>query len=179
MSDPQNTLGDLLGKFGISMGDSESRRQDMIRKLKTVKDPIERDQIIWALDGQKNEAAGYRPSSGYSGSYGTPEKRPISEKRPAPISTSQGAPTTSPGAPPGTSAPPQLRLGNLLNYVVPVLFLFFGISNISRAIEAFRAGAEKEEVFVQGLIGLGFIVFALAGFFSSKKKKAMEKAKGV
>ncbi len=85
----------------------------------------------------------------------------------------------SPGAPPGTSAPQQLRLGNIINYIVPVLFLFFGISNITRAIEAFRAGAEKEEVFVQALIGIGFIVFALAGFFSRKMKKTMEKAKGI
>lgn len=172
MADPQNTLGDLLGKFGISMGDSESRRQDMIRRLKNVKDPIERDEIIWALAGQKKEEIGYRPSPGVFG------KQPQAEKRPAPVSTSQGAPSMSPGAPPGTSAPPQMRLANILNYIVPVLFLFFGISNITRAVEAFRAGAEKEEVFVQALIGIGFIVFALAGFFSGKMKKAMEKAKG-
>jgi len=181
MADPQNTLGDLLGKFGISIGDSESRRQDMIRRLKTVKDPIERDEIIWALSGQKRHEIGYRPSPGVP----SPDvfgKQPTAEKRPAPISTSstsQGSPGMSPDARRGAaSGPPQLRAANLLNYVVPILFAFFGITNIVRAIEAFRAGAEKEEVLVQAVMGIGFIVFALAGFFSGKMKKAMEKAKG-
>lgn len=178
MADPQNTLGDLLGKLGLSMGDSESRRQEMIRRLKTVKDPEERDRIIWALSGQSREQTGYRPASRSERFGRTVGKLQRAEKRSAPTGISQGAPTAPPQAPPGTMTPPQLRIGNIVNYVVPILFLFFGISNISRAIEAFRAGAEKEEVFVQGLIGIGFIVFALAGFFSRKMKKTMEKAKG-
>jgi len=95
----------------------------MVRRLKNVKDPIERDEILWALDGQKKE-----------------EKLPVhlpaflentaGGKRPAPVSTSQGAPTMSPGAPPGTSAPPQMRLANILNYIVtsPV-FIFRDIKH--------------------------------------------------
>jgi hypothetical protein len=178
MADLQNPLEDLIGKLGFSLGDSESRRQDMIRRLKTVKDPIERDQIIWALSGQKKEEPGYRPPSrkqSYGGVFG---KQPKAQTRPAPVSVSQGAPTMSPGPSPRASATQPMRLGNILNYIVPVLFLFFGVTNIGRAIEAFRAGAQKEEIFIQLLIGIGFIVFALAGFFSSKMKKSLEKAKG-
>jgi|GEM_PF-739184 len=177
MADPQNTLGDLLSKFGISMGDSESQRQDMIRRLKTVKDPEERDRLIWSLAGQKKEATGYRPSRGASGRQPKAEKR--LEKRPAPTSVSpvpSAAP--SPGVPPATESGQQMRIGNIVNYLVPILFVFFGVSNIAKAVEAFRAGAEKEEVFVQFLIGTGFIVFALGSLFSRKMKKAVEKSKG-
>lgn len=178
MADPQNTWGDLLGKLGISLGDSEAQRQDMIRRLKTVKDPEERDRIIWALAGQKKEDPGCRPSPG---SFG---RKPKAGRRAAPAGKSS-VPAAAPSAGPFPKIPPsaptgpagqQLRITGIVNYIVPILFLFFGISNIARAIEAFRAGADKEEIFVQLLIGIGFIVFAAAGLFSRKVKKAMEKS---
>lgn len=172
MADPQGTFGDLLGKLGISMGDSESRRQDMIRRLKTVKDPEERDQIIWALSGLKRGDTGYRSSPGLSG------WRQKAEKMSSPASASPRVPAgPAPGAPPETQTGRQTRVGSLVGYVVPVLFVLFGISNIARAIEAFRAGAGKEEVFVQLLIGVGFLLFAVTGLFSGKLKKTMEKAR--
>jgi hypothetical protein len=179
MADPQNTLGDLLGKLGISLGDSESQRQDMIRRLKTVKDPEERDRIIWALAGQKKEGSGYRPSPG---SFG---RKPKAERRQAPAGMSS-VPSAPPSAGPFPKAPPslptgpagqQLRITGLVNYIVPILFLFFGVSNIARAIEAFRAGADKEDILVQFLVGIGFIIFAAAGLFSRKVKKAAEKSR--
>jgi hypothetical protein len=183
MAEPQITLGDLLGKFGISMGDNESRRQDMIRRLKTVKDPEERDRIIWALAGQKKEGGG-----GVRASTGTSWERLKAQSRSAPAGypsrmptrpSTTGYPSRTPTGP--SPAPPAGQLpglGNIFNYVVPILFVFFGITNISKAIEAFRAGAGKEEVFMQLLIGLGFIAFALMSLFARKVKKNKTKSPG-
>ncbi len=180
MADPQNTVGDLLGKFGISIGDSESQRQDMIRRLKTVKDPEERDRLIWALSGQRKEETGYRPSPAFGRRPKTDKMRAPASSYPGPFAGTSGepAPGPAPQNPTTPEAGPQLRLGNVLNYIIPILFVFFGVSNIAKAVEAFRAGAEKEEVLVQLMIGIGFIIFAAMSLFSRKMKKVKERSQG-
>lgn len=158
MAYPQKRLEDFLGKFGLA-SDSEAARKAMISRLKDVRDPLERDRIIWSLAGQSKPDAGYRPAAGSAPS------RERSAVKPSPQ--------------PSRSAPPpqQLRMGKLANFIVPIIFILFGISNIGKALDSWARGGNKEEVFMQFLIGGMFIVFALVGLFSKKLKEAIEKAK--
>lgn len=158
MAYPQKRLEDFLSKFGIA-ADSEAARAAMIRKLKDVRDPLERDRIIWSLAGQSKPDVGYRPAAG------SVPSRERSTVKPSP------QPSRAP------SPPQQLRVGKLGNFIVPIIFILFGISNIGKALDNWARGADKEEVFMQFLIGAMFIVFALLGLFSKKLKEAMEKAK--
>lgn len=168
--------GGLLGKLGIAL-DAESERRYMIRRLKSVKDPAERDRIIWALEGQRREDVGSRPfKAKKSGLFEkTGEKRPL----PGSLEQALGLPSQGPAERPveqtmGAPQPP-LKIGNLMGYAVPALFIFFGISNIGRALEGWAKGANNEEVLIQFLIGGMFIVFAVAGLFSKKAKKTLKK----
>lgn len=151
MADPQTRVGGLLGK--LLSGDEESERRDMIRRLKRVRDPLERDRIIWALDGQEKGAVGYRPYS--------------DEKRARPLGRQAEEASPPPAQTPSPSTP--FKLGNLLNYAIPVIFIFFGISNIGKALDSWAKGGQQEEVLMQLLIGGMFIVFAIIGLFSKKK----------
>jgi hypothetical protein len=158
MAYPQKRIEDFLGKFGLA-SDSEAARKAMIRRLKDVRDPLERDRIIWSLAGQTKSDVGYRPSAGSAPS------RERSSVKPSP------QPSRAP------SPPQQLRVGKLGNFIVPIIFILFGISNIGRALDSWARGGNKEEVFMQLLIGGMFIVFALVGLFSKKLKEALEKAR--
>jgi hypothetical protein len=158
MAYPQKRLEDFLGKFGLA-SDSEAARKAMISRLKDVRDPLERDRIIWSLAGQSKPDAGYRPAA-----VGAPSReRSVMKPSPQP----SGAP----------SPPQQLRMGKLANFIVPIIFILFGISNIGKALDSWARGGNKEEVFMQLLIGGMFIVFAIVGLFSKKLKDAIEKAR--
>ncbi len=153
------------------MGETASHvASDMVRRLKNVKDPIERDEILWALDGQKKEEKLPVHLPAFLGKHRRRKAAGPGKHIARRSNNVAGRSSGDIGAP--ANAPrqhPQL-------YSHQSCFYFFGISNITRAIEAFRAGAEKEEVSCKPYRDRLYSL-ALAGFFSGKMKKAMEKRK--
>jgi hypothetical protein len=126
-------------------------RDKLIEKLKTVKDPRERDRIIWALSGQEK---------------GTSDKVPVTPmKKPS---------ATAPGAEREEKLP-QLPSGirSIFAYVVPGFFIFFGLVNIIQAVMHFLAG-EGEAAVPQLIMGGMFVLFGIISFVKAKKQ-----AKGV
>ena len=121
-------------------------RDKLIRRLKTVKNPKERDRIIWALAGKEKGAPEERPTPVQSGK---PDSTPV-----------QGQ---MPGLP---KLPVDAR--KLVNYLAPAIFLFFGIVNLVQAAVHFINTGQIEAAFPQLIMG---IIFLLFGFFSIAKAK--------
>ncbi|MBM4270808.1 MAG: hypothetical protein FJ139_01415 [Deltaproteobacteria bacterium] len=122
-------------------------RDKLIEKLKTVKDPRERDRIIWALSGQEKSA---------------------SDEVPAPSTARPSAP--SPETEKGEKLP-QLPSGirRIFAYVVPIFFIFFGLINIIQAAMHFLAG-EPEAAVPQLIMGGMFLLFGIISFVKAKKQ---------
>jgi len=127
-------------------------RDKLIRKLKTVKNPSERDKIIWALAGKEKDALKETPAQVQSGkTNSTPVREQV------------------PGLP---KLPIDAR--KLVNYLAPAIFIFFGLVNLVQAIAHFIQTGLIEAAFPQLIMGIMFFVF---GFFSIAKAK--KRAQGV
>lgn len=130
----------------------EKDRRELINKLKKVRDPRERDRIIWALAGQE-EAVFYNanpdvpPSRSASG---LPEP-----KRPVPGKTQDLR-----------NIPPiNVDAKRLLGFVVPAFFMIFGLVRIGQAVLNYVASQDIETE-ITGLITGGiFLIIGLAGIF--------------
>lgn len=123
-------------------------RDKIIKKLKDIKDPAQRDRIIWALAGK--------------------EKEVMSEK-PAPVAPQKGASTP---APEPAQKLPQLPVNarKILNYIIPGLFIFFGLMNIVQALTHFHITGQIEDVIPKLIIGGIFILFGIFGIVKAKKQ---------
>ena len=121
-------------------------RDKLIRKLKTVKNPKERDKIIWALAGKEKD---------------------VSDDKPPSVQSSK---TDSTRVPEQIAGLPKLPIDTrkLINYFVPAIFLFFGIVNLVQAILHFIQTGLIEAAFPQLIMGIMFFLF---GFFSIAKAK--------
>jgi hypothetical protein len=120
----------------------------IIRKLKDIKDPKERDRLIWALAGKEKEELSGRPAA-------------VKPKITAP------APT-----PEQTQKIPQIPMNarKLLNYVVPGFFLFFGLVNLVQAIMQFHFTGQLDAAVPQLIMGTIFLLFGIIGIFKAKKR---------
>jgi|APFre7841882654_1041346.scaffolds.fasta_scaffold31697_3 hypothetical protein len=125
----------------------DMERDKLIRKLKTVKNPRERDKIIWALAGKEKDALKETPTPVQSGK--TDATTPVRGQV-------QGLP----------KLPMDTR--KLINYLAPAILLFFGIVNLVQAILYFIQTGRIEAAFPQLIMGIMFFVF---GFFSIAKAK--------
>jgi len=116
-------------------------RDKLIRRLKTVRDPRERDRIIWTLAG-KDKA--------------------VLEEKPAPVQAGRPDSTPVQGQVPGL---PKLPTDSrrLVSYLAPAILLFFGVVNLVQAIVHFMQTGQIEAVFPQLILG---VIFFLFGFFS-------------
>jgi hypothetical protein len=123
-------------------------RNKLIEKLRTVKDPRERDRIVWALSGLKKDAAGDTPMVEDSGK--TVSSPPHEQK--------QSLPTIPTG------------LRQLFAYFVPGLFLLFGIKNLLEALEHILPSGKIETAIPQLIIGSLFILVAVTGIIKARKK---------
>jgi hypothetical protein len=121
-------------------------RDKLIRKLKTVKNPRERDKIIWALAGKEKDAL---------------------EETPAQIQSGKTNPTPVREQVPGLPKLP-IDARKLVNYLAPAIFLFFGLVNLVQAVVHFIQTGQIEAAFPQLIMGIMFFVF---GFFSIAKAK--------
>ncbi len=123
-------------------------RDKVIKKLKDIKDPVQRDRIIWALAGK--------------------EKDDLSEK-PAPMKPKSSSTVSAPRQ---EQKLPQLPANarKMFNYVVPVLFFFFGIVNLIQALMHFKIRGQLEDAIPKLIMGLIFFVFGIFGIIKARKQ---------
>ena len=126
----------------------DMERDKLIRKLKTVKNPRERDKIIWALAGKEKDASEEMPAQAQSGKTDSaPVREPV------------------PGLP---KLPIDAR--KLVNYLAPAIFLFFGLVNLVQAVAHFIETGRIEAAFPQLIMGTMFFIFGLFSIAKAKKK---------
>ncbi len=123
-------------------------RDRIIKKLKDIKDPKERDRIIWALAGKEKEEVSGRPAA-VKPKMATPAPPPEQMKR-------------LPQVP--------VNARKLLNYVVPGFFLFFGLVNLIQAIMQYHLTGQLDAAIPQLIMGTIFLLFGIIGIFKAKKR---------
>ena len=123
-------------------------RDKLIRKLKTVKNPRERDKIMWALAGKEKDAFEEKPAQAQQGKV-----------NPAPFGGQ------APGLP---KLPVDAR--KLVSYLAPALFLIFGLINLVQAVGHFIETGRIEAAFPQLIMGVMFLVFGLFSIAKAKKR---------
>jgi hypothetical protein len=123
-------------------------RDKIIKKLKDIKDPAQRDRIIWALAGKEKEVMGEKPT---------------------PVAPQKGASTPAPERSPKH---PQLPVSarKMINYIFPGLFIIFGLMNIVQALMHFHITGQIEDVIPKLVMGGIFILFGIFGIVKAKKQ---------
>jgi hypothetical protein len=130
------------------MRNSEADRKQLIKKLKSVKDPRERDRIIWALAGH--------------------EQKPLDDTTPA---VQPGKMT--PGKPMDLRNLPKITIDpkRMLGLVVPGFFTIFGIAYIAQSILNYLATRRIETEIPRLITGGIFVIIGLAGLLKAIKIK--------
>jgi len=129
------------------MRGSERERQQLIDRLKTIKNPVEREKILWALEGMRKDSYKTAPTPG-GPAKGPPA--PPAEKINIPIQMPKG-------------------LGQLMRFGIPFFFILFGIAfilqGVMRGIERNDFASETGQ-FITGII---FIAFGASAFQRARK----------
>jgi hypothetical protein len=126
----------------------DMEREKLIRRLKTVKNPRERDKIMWALAGKEKDAF---------------------EKTPAQAQPGKADPATVRGQVPGLPKLP-VDARKLANYLAPAIFLLFGLVNLVQAIGHYIETGRIEAALPQLIMGIMFFVFGFFSFVKAKKR---------
>jgi len=129
-------------------------KNKLIKRLKVVKDPRERDRIIWALAGHEKKVASDTPK---------------------PAATQKTVLSPLPGQ---KQKLPSLPLGarQLFAYFVPGLFLFFGFMNLGQALMRILPDGKVETAIPQLVMGTIFLLFGITGIIKAgKKAKGLDK----
>jgi hypothetical protein len=135
---------------------TERDRRELIKQLKKVRDPRERDRIIWALAGHE-ETALRSPS-------------PAVQRR-------QAAPgNTAPGKMPNLRNLPKIAIDakRMLGFVIPGFFIIFGITYIGQAILNYIAFRRIETEMPRLITGGIFLVIGLVGIFKAMQPIQMK-----
>lgn len=140
---------------------AEKDRQEIIKKLKKIKDPRERDRIIWALAG-KEEAVFH------SAHPDVPPSRPASGP-PEPKKPAFGKTQDLRNIP-----PINIDAKRLLGFVVPAFFMIFGLVYIGRAVLNYIASQDIEAEIPRLITGGMFLIIGLAGVFRAMQPKRMK-----
>ena len=133
---------------------TERDRRELIKQLKKVRDPRERDRIIWALAGY--EEAVLRGSS-----------PAVQRSQPRPGEPAPGKPV--PGKTADIRYLPQINIDakRLLGFVVPGFFIIFGIAYIGQAILNYIAFRRIETEVPRLITGGIFLSIGLMGIFKA------------
>ncbi len=123
-------------------------RDKVIKKLKGIKDPAERDRIMWALAGKEKGILREKPAS-------------IEPQRTAPAPGPKQAQTIP-------KFPADVR--KIFNYVVPGFFLLFGFINLIQAFMNFRFTGRADTAFPHLIMGIIFCVFGILGIIKARKR---------
>jgi hypothetical protein len=133
------------------MRGSERERQQLINRLKTTKNPVEREKILWALEGMKKDSHGAtRPSEGLV----KEPPPPPAEKIKIPIQMPKG-------------------LNQLTRYGVPLFFIAFGFAFILQGV---MRGIEQNDFALESgqfIMGIIFIFFGASAFQRARKLAKM------
>ena len=138
------------------MRNIETDRNQLIRKLKSVKDPRERDRIIWALAGHEQK----------SSDDTTPAAQPGK---------------MTPGKPMDLRNFPKITIDpkRMLGFVVPGFFMIFGIAYIAQSIMNYLATRRIDQEIPRLITGGIFVIIGLASFLKAIKiKELLNEGKG-
>ena len=138
------------------MHNIEADRKQLIKKLKSVKDPRERDRIIWALAGHEQK----------SSDDTTPAAQPGK---------------MTPGKPMDLRNLPKIIIDpkRMLGFVVPGFFTIFGIAYIAQSILNYLATRRIEQEIPRLITGGIFVIIGLASFLKAIKiKELLNEGKG-
>jgi len=138
------------------MHNIEADRKQLIKKLKSVKDPRERDRIIWALAGHEQK----------SSDDTTPAAQPGK---------------MTPGKPMDLRNFPKITIDpkRMLGFVVPGFFMIFGIAYIAQSILNYLATRQIEQEIPRLITGGIFVIIGLTSFLKAIKiKELLNEGKG-
>jgi hypothetical protein len=138
------------------MHNIEADRKQLIKKLKSVKDPRERDRIIWALAGHEQK----------SSDDTTPAAQPGK---------------MTPGKPMDLRNFPKITIDpkRMLGFVVPGFFMIFGIAYIAQSIMNYLATRRIDQEIPRLITGGIFVIIGLASFLKAIKiKELLNEGKG-
>jgi hypothetical protein len=138
------------------MHNIEADRKQLIKKLKSVKDPRERDRIIWALAGHEQK----------SSDDTTPAAQPGK---------------MTPGKPMDLRNLPKIIIDpkRMLGFVVPGFFMIFGIAYIAQSIMNYLATRRIDQEIPRLITGGIFVIIGLASFLKAIKiKELLNEGKG-
>jgi hypothetical protein len=133
---------------------TERDRRELIKQLKKVRDPRERDRIIWALAGHE-EATPHRSAPA------------VQRSRPAPGKTLPEKPV--PVKPPDIRNLPQIAIDakRMLRFVVPGFFMVLGLAYIGQAILNYIAFRRIETEMSRLITGGIFLIIGLMGILKA------------
>jgi len=137
---------------------TERDRRELIQKLKKIKDPRERDKILWVLAGQEEAIFHNAPSP-------APPRKTEFLHKPAPRRPAPERP--APEKTPDLRNMPQISIDakRMLGFAVPVFFVIFGLVRLGQAALNYFASQDIDAE-IQGLITGGiFLIIGLAGVF--------------
>ena len=138
------------------MHNIEADRKQLIKKLKSVKDPRERDRIIWALAGHEQK----------SSDDTTPAAQPGK---------------MTPGKPMDLRNFPKITIDpkRMLGFVLPGFFMIFGIAYIAQSIMNYLATRRIDQEIPRLITGGIFVIIGLASFLKAIKiKELLNEGKG-
>jgi hypothetical protein len=138
------------------MQNIEADRKQLIKKLKSVKDPRERDRIIWALAGHEQK----------SSDDTTPAAQPGK---------------MTPGKPMDLRNFPKITIDpkRMLGFVLPGFFMIFGIAYIAQSIMNYLATRRIDQEIPRLITGGIFVIIGLASFLKAIKiKELLNEGKG-
>ncbi len=138
------------------MRNIEADRKQLIKKLKSVKDPRERDRIIWALAGHEQKSSDDTTPAAQPGKM-TPGK-PMDLRNLSKITID-----------------PKRMLG----FVVPGFFTIFGIAYIAQSILNYLATRQIDPEIPRLITGGIFVIIGLTSFLKATKiKELLNEGKG-
>lgn len=139
----------------------EKDRREIIQKLKNIKDPRERDRLLWTLEGQESVFHDAHPDVPPSRSVpGWPKpERPVSENEAVPKNLPKMA----------TDAK------RVIGVVVPAFFIIFGLVNIGRALLNYFAFEEIEAEIPRLIMGGIFLIMGLTGLFGAMRPRSLKR----
>lgn len=123
-------------------------RDRILKKLKDIKDPRERDRIIWALAGREKEEMGEMPAS-------VKPTRIAQDSSPRPAQRLPGSPTD---------------IRKMVSYLFPGIFIFFGLVNLVQAAMQYHLTGQIEDIIPRLIMGGAFIIIGIFSFAKAKKQ---------
>jgi hypothetical protein len=127
-------------------------RDRILKKLKDIKDPRERDRIIWALAGREKEEIGEKP----------PAVKPTKIAQDSPPRPAQRLPQRLPGSP--------TDIRKMVSYLFPGIFIFFGLVNLVQAAMQYQLTGQIEDIIPRLIMGGAFIIIGIFGIAKAKKQ---------